>query len=473
MSTESSPTASQSHPRKHWSVWVAAVLILTGGGFLLSQHRTSSSSGGKGGKKGLGGPIPVSVTKVTKGNIGEYVNALGTVTPVYTVTVTSRVVGELTQVLYHEGQIVHKGDLLAVIDPRPYAAVLMQAQGQLSRDQALLKNALVDLHRYQEAYGQHAIPEQTLATQQATVEGNEGTVKLDEGNLAAAQVNVDYARITSPIDGRVGLRLVDPGNIVQANGTTGIATITQLQPITVIFTMAEDYISDVVGELRKGHKLKVLAQDRSDQHELAQGTLLTLDNQVDTTTGTVRVRSTFTNKNYELFPNEFVNARLLVRTLMGVNLVPTAAIQRNNEQAFVYVVNTDNSTVQSRNIKVATTDGDTAAVTGIAPGETLVTNGFDRLINGAHVHIRTGAAGESTDEDENEPTDDNSDQATGAPSSPAANAPSNNQSPASASPTTSPSNGQPNQSQSPQAQQGAANQQISGQQQNAPQGKGK
>ena len=468
MSTESNPTTS--HPRKHWSVWVAAVLILCGGGFLLSQHRTSGSSGGKGGKKGMSGPIPVSVTKVTKGNIGEYVNALGTVTPVYTVTVTSRVVGELTQVLYHEGQIVHKGDLLAVIDPRPYAAVLMQAQGQLSRDQALLKNALVDLNRYQQAYGQHAIPEQTLATQQATVEGNQGTVKLDEGNLAAAQVNVDYSRITSPIDGRVGLRQVDPGNIVPANGTTGIASITQLQPITVIFTMAEDYISEVVDELRKGHKLKVFAQDRSDQHELAQGTLLTLDNQVDTTTGTVRVRSTFANKHYELFPNEFVNARLLVKTLLGVNLIPTAAIQRNNEQAFVYVVDTQSNTVHSRNIKIATTDGDTAGVTGVAAGETLVTNGFDRLIDGAHVRIRTGPADES---DENQPTDDGSEDATEAPSSPgnntpsngSGNNPSNNQSPANGSQTAAPRTGQPNESQSPQAQQGAANQEITGQQQ--------
>ena len=455
MSNKSNPALSR--PRKHWSIWAAAILILLGGGFLLSQRQTSTASGGgKSGKKGLGGPIPISVTKVAKGNIGEYVNALGTVTPVYTVTVTSRVVGELTSVLYHEGQIVHKGDLLAVIDPRPYAAVLMQAQGQLARDQALLKNARVDLNRYQQAFAEHAIPEQTVATQQATVEGDQGTTKLDEGNLAAAQVNVDYTRITSPINGRVGLRTVDPGNIIPANGTTGIATITQLQPITVIFTMAEDYIGEVVEQVRQGKKLKVIAQDRSDQHQLAVGTLLTLDNQVDPATGTVRVRATYPNTRYELFPNEFVNARLLVKTLMGVNLVPTAAIQRNNEQAYVYVVDTQSNTVRARNIKVGTTDGDTAAVTGLNPDETLVTNGFDRLTDGAHIRIRQGAADDT--DDNNTPTDD------------AASPSESPTSPGTSSGASKPNAGEPNESQTPQAQQGAVNQTTHGQQQNSPQG---
>jgi multidrug efflux system membrane fusion protein len=383
--------------RRNWAISLAILLLLFGSGFLLSQHATNTVESGpagaaKSGRKG-GGAIPVSVAKVTQGNIGVYINALGTVTPVYTVTVTSRVVGQLMEVRYREGQIVQKGQVLAVIDARPYQASLMQAQGQLARDQAQLKNANIDLNRYQSVFAQHAIPEQTLATQQALVEQDQGTVKLDQGTLEAAQVNVDYATITSPITGRVGIRTVDPGNIVQANGATGIATITQLQPITVIFTMAEDYIDQVASQLRAGHQLRVDALDRTDETELARGTVLTVDNQIDTTTGTVRVRATFPNRDYRLFPNEFVNARLLVRTLNNVNLIPTAAIQRNNELAFVYVVDPASSSVRARNINIATTSGTTAAVTGVTPGETLVTDGFDRLIEGGKVSTRARPPG--------------------------------------------------------------------------------
>ena len=386
------PVAEPRRPR-HWAVWLALLCMLAGAGYLLSQRPSQSQSSGKKGKgKGAGGgAIPVSVSPVKQGNIGVYVNALGTVTPVYTVTLTSRVTGELMNVYYHEGQMVHKGQLLAEIDPRPYQATYVQAQGQLERDMALLNNAKTDLNRYQMAYEQHAIPEQTVATQQASVNQDQGTVKVDEGNLAAAKVNLDYAKITAPIDGRVGLRTVDPGNIVPANGTTGLLSITQLQPITVIFTMAEDYISEVATQLRAGHKLRVDAFDRDNETDLAQGTLLTLDNQIDTTTGTVRVRATFANRDFKLFPNEFVNARLLVRTLNNVNLIPTAAIQRNNDVAFVYVVNTGTRTVQSRNVNIATTDGTTAAVTGVKPGETLVTDGFDKLEDGSKVTIRKDA----------------------------------------------------------------------------------
>ncbi|MBV9294676.1 MAG: efflux RND transporter periplasmic adaptor subunit [Acidobacteriaceae bacterium] len=366
--------------------------MLLGAGYLLSQRSSApQTKGGKGGRGAGGGAIPVAVTPVKQGDIGVYVNALGTVTPVYTATITSRIAGELMEVHYREGQMVHKGDLLAVIDPRPYQATYTQAEGQLERDQALLNNALIDLARYKSAYEEHAIPEQQLATQKASVNQDQGTVKLDEGNLDAAKVNLEYSRITAPINGRVGLRQVDPGNIVQANGTQPLLTITQLQPITVIFTMAEDYISEVAPQMRAGHKLRVDALDHDNQTELAQGTLLTIDNQIDTTTGTVKVRATFPNRNYELFPNEFVNARLLVKTLNNVNLIPTAAIQRNNDIAFVYVVNPDR-TVQSRNINIATTDGNTAAVTGVNPGETLVTDGFDKLQDGTKVTIRKPTA---------------------------------------------------------------------------------
>ncbi|HZQ51883.1 MAG TPA: efflux RND transporter periplasmic adaptor subunit [Bryobacteraceae bacterium] len=369
-----------------WRVWIAPVLILLmGAGYLLSQRATAPQ--GRRGRQGLGGAIPVAVAEVTKGNMGEYIYALGTVTSVYTVSLTSRVAGELVEIHYKEGQLVKKGDLLAVIDPRPYMATYTQAQGQLQRDQALLQNARTDLQRYQMAYTTHAIPEQTVVTQQATVNQEEGTVKVDEGSLEAAKINLDYTRITSPIDGRVGLRGVDLGNIVQANGATPLVTITQLQPITVIFTMAENYVDEVYNQMRTGHKLRVDALNRDDQSELAQGSVLALDSQIDTTTGTVRVRAIFPNKNNRLFPNEFVNARLLVRTLMGVNIIPNAAIQRNNEVAYVYVVNPD-STVKSQNVTVATTDGTSSAVTGVTPGQRVVTDGFDKLQDGAKITVR-------------------------------------------------------------------------------------
>jgi multidrug efflux system membrane fusion protein len=270
-------------------------------------------------------------------------------------------------------------------------AVLQQSQGQLSRDQAALKNARIDLVRYQNSFKEHAIPQQQLATQEALVDQDEGTVKLDEGNLAAAQVNVDYTRIVSPIDGRVGLRLVDPGNIVPANGTTGIAVITQLQPITVIFTIAEDSLSQVVEQTSTGNTLTVQALDRTKQRHLADGTLLTVDNQINTTTGTVRARATFPNTHNELFPNQFVNVRLLVKTLTDVNLVPEAAIQRSNDTAYVYVIQPDSS-VKQQTIKILATEGEVSAATGVEPGTKVVTDGFDRLQSGSKVTIRQPGA---------------------------------------------------------------------------------
>lgn len=329
-------------------------------------------------------PIPVATAAVTAGNLDVYLDALGTVTPVYTVTIVSRVAGEITEIHFKEGQIVKKNDLLAVIDPRPYEAALIQGQGQLARDVALLKNARIDLTRYQNAYKDHAVPQQQLATQQATVDQDEATVKLDQGNLEAAQINVDYTHIRSPIDGRVGLRNIDLGNVVVANGTSGLCVITQLKPITVIFTIAEDEIDEVAAGMASGRPMQVLALDRSKTRQIASGTLLTVDNQVNTTTGTVRARATFANTHNELFPSQFVNARLLVKTLTQVNLVPQAAIQRNNDVAFVYVVKSD-GTVQSRNIKILATEGETSAVSGVTAGEQLVTDGFDKLQNGSKV----------------------------------------------------------------------------------------
>lgn len=333
---------------------------------------------------------PVSLAPVKVGNLDVYLDALGTVTPVYTVTVVSRVAGEITEVRFKEGQNVKKNDLLAVIDPRPYVAAQLQAQGQLARDEAALKNARIDLVRYQNSYKEHAIPEQQLATQQAAVDQDIGTVKLDQGNLAAAAVNVDYTRIVSPIDGRVGLRNIDPGNIVTANGTSGLCVITQLQPITVIFTIAEDELADATQGMSAGRVMPVLALDRSKQHQLAAGTLITIDNQVNTATGTVRARATFPNTHNELFPNQFVNARLLVKTLTQVNLVPQAAIQRNNDAAFVYVEQPD-STVRSVNVTILATEGETSAITGVNAGDQLVTDGFDKLQTGSKIVQRKSA----------------------------------------------------------------------------------
>jgi membrane fusion protein, multidrug efflux system len=392
--THSSEVAEHSAPhsnlgtmiRRHWIVSILVVVVA-----LLCLWLLVRVFSGPKAKPSGAQAIPVATAPVTLGNIDVYLDALGTVTPVYTVTVVSRVAGEITEVPFKEGQIVKKNDLLAVIDPRPYVAALLQAQGQLARDDAALKNARIDLVRYQNSYKEHAIPEQQLATQQATVDQDEGTVKLDQGNLAAAAVNVDYTRIVSPIDGRVGLRNIDPGNVVAADGTSGLCVLTQLQPITVIFTIAEDEIDEVTGQMATGRSMPVLALDRSKQHQIAAGTLITVDNQVNTTTGTVRARATFPNSHNELFPNQFVNARLLVKTLTQVNLVPQAAIQRNNDAAFVYVEQPD-STVQSVNVTILATEGETSAVTGVKPGQQLVTDGFDKLQNGSKIVQRKAAA---------------------------------------------------------------------------------
>jgi multidrug efflux system membrane fusion protein len=370
--------------RRRRIVFLGVVALGIGSMVLPGCGRGSSA-------KGAGQGMPVSAAPARRGSLDVYLDALGTVTPVSTVTVTSRVAGELTEVDYREGQAVKKGDLLAVIDPRPYQAVVEQAEGQLARDRAMLKNAHLDLARYQEALREHAIPEQQAATSQATVEQDEGVVRLDKGLLDAARVNLDYTRIVSPIDGRVGLRMVDAGNIVQANGTVPLATLTQLQPITVIFTIAEDHLDEVLEQMRSGRPLAVLALDRSQTKQLAEGVLLTIDNQIDTSTGTVKARASFANLKNELFPNQFVNVRLRLRTLTNAVLIPSAAIQLNDAQSFVYVVNPD-GTVHSREIKVNATEGETAAVTGVAAGEKLITDGFDRLQEGMKVSIRKPAA---------------------------------------------------------------------------------
>lgn len=372
--------------RSHTRFWLLFILLLAGGAFFLFEHYR------RGEAETTKSPPPapalsISTAIAQKGDIGIYVNALGSVTPIYTVTVKSRVDGQLISVNYREGQMVKQGDLLAEIDPRPFQALLTQAQGQYERDKALLENAYIDLARYQTAYSKNAIPQQQLATQQATVHQLEGIVKNDQGVLDNANVQLDYCQITSPISGRVGLRLVDPGNIVQSTDTTGMLVITQLQPITVVFTAAEDNLPLIQQRLRTGDRLIVEAFDRAQTKKIATGTLLTFDNLIDTTTGTIKLKATFPNADDALFPNQFVNARLLVNMQRGVTLIPTAAIQRNTQGAFVYLVKPD-QTVAMQTISVGTTDGNAAAVEGLKPGDTIAIDGFDKLQDGVKVVVR-------------------------------------------------------------------------------------
>ena len=290
--------------------------------------------------------------------------------------------------------MVHEGDLLAEIDPRPFQAQLTQTEGQYARDKALLENAHVDLDRYHAAFSRNAIPKQTLDTQVATVHQFEGTVKLDEGLLDNAKVQLAYCHINAPISGRVGLRLVDPGNIVHAADTNPIVIITQLQPITVIFSVAEDYLPQIQQQLNQDKHLTVEALDRAQLKKIATGTLLTLDNQIDPGTGTVKLKALFTNDDNALFPSQFVNARLLVDTMHGVTLVPAVAVQRNAQGAFVYVVQPD-GTAAMRTISVGTVEGDMASVDGLQPGETVVADSFNRLQEGTKVTARKPATEKS------------------------------------------------------------------------------
>jgi multidrug efflux system membrane fusion protein len=293
--------------------------------------------------------------------------------------------GMVTQVHYKEGQLVKKGDPLIEIDPRPYEAQLLQAQGALERDTNVLAEAKMDLQRYRDAWARNSIPKQTLDDQEKIVLQDEGTVKNDQGTVQYDQVEVGFCHITSPITGRVGLRLVDPGNVVQSSGGTTLAVITQLQPITVIFTVAEDSLAQVQAQTRHGKRLTVDAYDRTQQKKIASGKLLTFDNQIDTTTGTVKMRALFENKDGALFPNQFVNARLLVDTEQGVTLIPTSAIQHNGQTAFVYVIQNDTAVI--RNVKTGVADGGNTAVTGINPGDVVANSSFDKLQNNSKILV--------------------------------------------------------------------------------------
>jgi multidrug efflux system membrane fusion protein len=380
------PEQEQGHKsvtRQRWKWLAIAILLGLVIWVLVSRHGSASAKS----HAQPGGPpvVPVDAVQAYPGDIGVYFTGLGAVTPIYTVTVRTQVNGELMHVYFREGQMVHKGELLAEVDPRPYQVQLTQAEGQLLKDQAALENARIDLTRYTTLLTQNAVPEQTVATQKALILQDEGTVKTDQGMIDSAKLNLVYCRITSPIDGRVGLRLVDPGNIVHTTDTNGLMVITQLEPITVIFTISEDQVPTVLQKMRAKQPLRVDAYDRDLKTKLAEGVLTTLDNQIDQTTGTLRLRATFANKGDVLFPNQFVNARLLVDEKHGVTLVPSVAIQRNSQATYVYLVKPD-QTVTVRQVTVGTTEGgETEVDSGLSPGDTVVTTGVDKLQEGTKV----------------------------------------------------------------------------------------
>jgi multidrug efflux system membrane fusion protein len=377
--------------RRVW-LWVVGILLALIAGFIVYRMLSKSGSGagkaaaGAGGGRGQTGPATITIGQSKTGDINIYDDALGTVTPLATVTIYSQITGRVMNVYYREGQIVSKGQPLVDIDPRPYEATLTQAEGQLQHDQGVLAEARIDLARYQAAYAKNAIAKQQLDDQEQIVVQDEGTVKADEGTVEYDKVQLSYCHIVSPINGRVGLRLVDPGNTIFSGSSSTLVVITQLQPITVVFNVSEDDLPQVQAQLKTNRTMEVDAYDRADEKQIEAGKLTSLDNEVDTTTGTVKFRATFPNKNLVLFPNQFVNARLLVKTLKSVTLVPTAAVQHNGTAAFVYIVNA-NQTVGVQPITVLTTNENQTAATGVGAGVNLATSGFDRLENGVHVQV--------------------------------------------------------------------------------------
>ncbi|MGC1619561.1 MAG: efflux RND transporter periplasmic adaptor subunit [Candidatus Acidiferrum sp.] len=362
--------------------WILLLLVIVIASVVLYRRHESAEKAAAAARAGPPA-IPVTTETAKKGDVGVYLDSIGTVTPVYSDSITSQVNGLVLAVHFEEGQIVHKGDALVDIDPRPYRALLLQAQGTLERDENLLAQAKMDLERYRAAVARNAIATQTADDQEKLVLQDEGTVKNDQGTVQYDQIQVDYCHITAPIDGRVGLRLVDPGNVVQSSGAVTLAVITQLQPITVIFTIPEDSIGPVAARLGKKAKLSIDAFDRTGQTKIASGLLLTLDNQIDTTTGTVKGRAQFANTNNALFPNQFVNVRLLVNTLQGVTTIPSSAIQQNGQTSFVYVI--QSNIAHMRTVKAGVTDAGVTQVDGINPGDVIADSSFDKLQDNAKV----------------------------------------------------------------------------------------
>jgi membrane fusion protein, multidrug efflux system len=382
--------------RRRWLLWVVlAAVVLSGAYYFVPRVATAprdSSGSSPSGKGAAGAPrsapaVPVVAAKARLGDMPIYLSGLGSVLAFQTVSVRSRVDGQLVSVAFREGQLVREGELLAQIDPRPFQVQLEQAQGQLAKDQAALKNAQLDLERYRALLSNDAIPRQQFDTQAATVTQVQGAIKTDEAQVSAATLNLTYARIKAPITGRIGLRQVDVGNIVHATDQNGIVTITQVQPIAVVFPLPEDDLPQVLPKMRAGQRLVVEAWDHDLKHRLATGSLLTTDNEIDQGTATFKAKAVFPNEDESLFPNQFVNARLLVNTLRGVIIVPSAAVQRSPQSTFVWVVRPDGS-VEMRPCDVRATEGDESVVDGVAAGDTVVTDGVDRLQQGTKVAMQ-------------------------------------------------------------------------------------
>ncbi len=368
---------------RRWQTWLAAAAVLGVAPFFFARRGPAVVPPGA----GAGRPVPVLAVMARTLDLPVSLTGLGTVTSINTATVRSRVDGQLIRVAFTEGQFVKEGDLLAEIDPRPFQVQLMQAEGQLAKDQAAHKNASMDQERFRSLVAQGILPRQQLDAQTSTVNQFEGALKADQAQVESAKLNLVYSRITAPISGRVGLRLVDPGNMVRANDASGLAVINPIQPINVVFTVPADSIQQVLARSRDGRRLAVEAYDRDLKNKLATGTLAAIDNQVDPATGTVKLKGIFPNQDASLFPNQFVNARLLVDELKGVVTVPTAALQRSPQGAFVYVVKGD-GTVDMRPVEVQATEGDlTALRKGVRDGELVVTDGLEKLRPGSKVAL--------------------------------------------------------------------------------------
>jgi membrane fusion protein, multidrug efflux system len=366
-------------------VWVVILLLFALLFWWVMHHRQAPAATGGGRRAAAGGTVTLTTSTAKQGNIGVYLDAIGTVTPVYTTTIVSQVTGVISQVRYKEGQMVHRGQPLIQIDPRPFQANVLTAQGTLEKDTNLLAQAQMDLKRYQDAWARNAIPKQTLDDQEKIVLQDQGTVKADQGTLQFDQVQLGFTNITSPITGRVGLRLVDPGNLATASSSTPLAVVTQIQPITVVFTIPEDNVSQLQQQMLHGKALAVEALDRSNEAKLDSGTLEATDNQIDTTTGTLKLRALFQNKTSALFPNQFVNARLLLNTLQNIILIPSSAIQHNGDQSYVFLI--QDNVAHIHNVQPGVTEAGMTQVQGLNEGDVVADSSFEKLQDNSKIVV--------------------------------------------------------------------------------------